>query len=144
MHSITFIVPLKLDCEGTEVIPSAAERNDTADEEEGEVEEAAEVIQSPVPRDIENGDEENETADQQRESDESSHPPNNEGSSLQHCGIPLEPTQALSSELSSTEATPADSPDQKTLHASTLTRSQRRAARHQRQLMQDLIDDELI
>ena len=84
--SVTFIVPLELGCEGTEAIPQA---------EEGE-EEVAEMIQSPVLNDMENG-EENETTEQQRELDESSHSSNIERGGLQHSGTPPEPTQTPSS-----------------------------------------------
>ena len=83
--SVTFIVPLELGCEGTEAIPQA---------EEGE--EVAEMIQSPVLNDMENG-EENETTEQQRELYESSHSSNIEGGGLQHSGTPPEPTQTPSS-----------------------------------------------
>ena len=86
--SVTFIAPLELDCEGTEAIPPAAERKDEA---EGEEKEAAEVTQSPVSNDIENG-EENGSSDQQLSLAELSPTPNIEGGSLQHSGTPPELT----------------------------------------------------
>ena len=53
-------------------------------------------------------------------------------------------TGAPSSELDTTESTSAKLFGQENLQARTPTRPQRRAARHQHQLLQDLINEELI
>ena len=66
--SLTFIVPLQLDCKEAAII-QAEERNTETEEEEGNIEQ---LPQSPVPRDTENGVEENKSAGPQPELEEAS------------------------------------------------------------------------
>ena len=126
-RSIAFIVPLELDCDDNEAIGQNDERDDNVVENREEVA-ATDATQSPIQSNIENGDEENESADPQLELEESSHPANYEGVSLQNCGIPHQSPQAPNPELAVIEASPADSPDHETIHDSAPTHPQRRAA----------------
>ena len=62
-RSVAYIIPLELDCEEADAVNQTDERDDSY--VEGEEEVATELPQSPVPSNIENGDEENESAGQQ-------------------------------------------------------------------------------
>ena len=117
-------------------------RRGNTEAEDGEVEDK--VIQSPVPSNIENGEEENETYDQQPVLDEASQTPNIEGDNLQHRDTLPESVQLISSELDTSKATPAESCTRESLYSNTTTSPTRRAAQRQRHLLQDLIDRELI
>ena len=97
----------------------------------------AELSQSPVPSDIENEDDENESAGQ--------HPATeSEGDSLQHSGTLQQSDQARSPELAVVDASSADTPDPETLQSSSPTRPQRAAAQRQHQLLQQWINDDLV
>ena len=145
MHSIAYIVPLELDCEEADAVNQTDERDNT---HEGAAEEAvpsnfpaaevaAELLQSPIPSDTENGDKENEPAVEQPATE-------SEGGSLQHSVTRQQSAQALSPELAVVDASSADTPNPETLQSSAPTRPQRAAAQRQRQQLQQFISNNLI
>ena len=83
-----------------------------------------ELLQSPVLSDIENGDEENESADKQPATKSG-------GESLPHSSSPPQSIQAPSLELAVTDATLTDTPDPEILQSSAPAHPQRAAAQCQ-------------
>ena len=98
---------------------------------------AVELPQSPVPSNIENGDDENELAGQHAATE-------SEGDGLQHSGPPQQSAQAHSPELAVVDTSSVDTPDPETLQSSSPACSQRIAAQCQRQLLQQWINDDLV
>ena len=136
-RSVTFIVPLELDCEEAEAIPATEEGNQEAEREIDK-----ESTQLAINRDEENG-VENESPDQQLLIEPST-TPTTEGDYLQHSDTLTEPTQLASPESTSIDEAPAEPSDQESLSDEPTVRPRRRAAQRQRQLMLDLVNRDLI
>ena len=96
-----------------------------------------ELPQSPVSSDIENGDDENESIEQQPATESGEE-------SLPHSGSPPQSTQTCSLELAVVDATPADMPNPEILQSSAPTHPQRAAAQRQPQRLQQWIEDDLV